>query len=229
VVGNVTAESVAASENIPEHDVELAFMLMSDFGGFWSSASGINGREGYTSISISGDNGYDAYLDFTSIDDLMEEFFTSKSHEDSSNTYADKDAEETVNKNTAFIMMPIDPTNHELEDVNNTIKDVCRLFQLTALRADEIQHQESITDVVLRHIRESEFLIADLSYERPNVYYEIGYAHALGKRPILYRKTSTKLHFDLLVHNVPEYKNMSDLKEQMTARFEAILGRKVGK
>ena len=88
--------------------------------------------------------------------------------------------------NTAFIMMWMDKSHADLDDVSNALKEVCAEFAVTALRADDVEHQDRITDLVLNHIRESEFLIADLTGERPNVYYEIGYAHALGKRPILY-------------------------------------------
>jgi|GEM_PF-1374519 len=129
-----------------------------------------------------------------------------------------------VRPNTAFILMWMDEKHPELQDVLQTIKDVTARFGITSVRADEVEHQDRITDVVLRHITTSEFLIADLTGERPNVYYEVGYAHALGKRPILYRRQGTPLHFDLSVHNVPEYKNLTQLREMITHRFEAITG-----
>lgn len=127
---------------------------------------------------------------------------------------------------TAFIIMWMDKAHPELDDVVDAIKEVCREFKIKAVRADDIEHQNRITDVILRHINESEFLIADLSGERPNVYYEVGYAHAVGKYPILFRREQTSIHFDLAGHNVPSYRNVVELKKLLRQRFHALTGRK---
>jgi hypothetical protein len=127
--------------------------------------------------------------------------------------------------NTAFIMMAIDKGNPELLDVKNAVKDVFDDFVISAVTADDIEHDGGITEIVLEAIESSEFLFADLTLERPNVYYEVGHAHARNKRVIMYRKKGTRLHFDLAHRNCPEYENLTELKKLLQRRLEAVTNR----
>ena len=218
-------------------------------GNFISSATGPSDGKGYSKIELAGYNQYDAYLRFENLEDLMEQYYERYGRHRETGAYwvtAPASASlltsaasaavyhpypflETtkyeIKRDTVFVLMAMVPDNPELKDGYQTIKEVCGTFGLKAYRANEIEHQDRITDLILSEIKSCEFLIADLTYERPNVYYEVGYAHALNKHPILYRKAGTRLHFDLFVHNAPEYKNMTELKALLKKRLEAILGR----
>jgi len=225
----VTSARIAQSTGIPEDEVARVFNLIRSIGRFWASGASGKRADGTTwhNIGVSDLRIIEEYLRYENLETQIASYYHRMEPAKSSTqeVIAPVDQAEPVTPNTAFILMRIDPNNPELDDISNAIKEVCSNFGIKAVRADDIEHQEQITDVVLREIHRSEFLVADLTGERPNVYYEVGYAHAINKRPVLVRKVGTPLHFDLYVHNVPEYKNITELKNLLTKRFEAITGK----
>ncbi len=80
----------------------------------------------------------------------------------------------------AFIAMPIDPTDAQLEDVLDAIKEACDRCGLKAARVDESESNERITDRILESVRRAEYVIVDLTDSKPNVFYEAGYAQGHG-------------------------------------------------
>jgi hypothetical protein len=238
----ITATDIASIAGLDVKRVEQAFYEICQLGSFCSGAGGsTDNPRAYQSLSLVGDKGYDAYLSYDGILNVLERFYLERAPRQStqdtiqifrtgegtmiSSNWNQPLVQTAIKQNTAFVLMAIDPKNPAIEDVYFAIKEVCGSFGIKAYRADQIEHQDRITDLILREIESCEFLIADLTYERPNVYYEIGYAHALQKKPILYRRLGTQLHFDLSVHNIPEYRNATELRDLLKRRLESILGR----
>ncbi|UCE75325.1 MAG: hypothetical protein JSV56_06395 [Methanomassiliicoccales archaeon] len=130
--------------------------------------------------------------------------------------------EEIMDK--GFILMPMaeDP---ELEKTYQIIKDECKKADINAIRIDEIHSSAKVDEKVLEHIDDSEYLIVDLTNERPNVYYELGYAHGHGKKfenIILLARKGTPLHFDIRNMSTIFYKDHKHLRKELNKRLKAI-------
>jgi hypothetical protein len=125
-------------------------------------------------------------------------------------------------KNYAFIAMAINPNDRQLEDVLDAIKEAAKALGIRAERVDEQQANTRITDRILESIRRAEFVICDLTFARPNVYYEAGYAQGFGKLPIYVARKGTELQFDLRDYPVIFFESLRDLKAGLTRRLETL-------
>ncbi len=131
-------------------------------------------------------------------------------------------SQDSIQNGYAFIAMPINPANPQLDDVLDTIKTSASRCGIRAERVDEPQSNERITDRILESIRKAEFVIVDLTDSRPNVFYEAGYAQGLNKTPIYVAREGTKLEFDLKDYPVIFFKNMRELSEMLERRLKGL-------
>jgi len=97
------------------------------------------------------------------------------------------------------------------------IKPVCREFGYQAVRADDRFNSGLIINEIIQSIQDASIVIADITPKNPNVYYEVGYAHALNKPTILLSdKTQDKLPFDVSGFRTLFYRIRSEENEKFT-------------
>jgi hypothetical protein len=130
--------------------------------------------------------------------------------------------EDAIQPGYVFIAMPMAADDSSLQDVHDTIKHACQNCGLQAERVDDVEHNERITDRMLESLRRAQFVIADLTSARPNVFYEAGYAHGRGKTPIYVARDGTALEFDLKDYPVIFFRNMRELREGLERRLRAL-------
>lgn len=109
-------------------------------------------------------------------------------------------------KPKAFIVMQFSQEYNELyEDV---IRPVTEKFGYECVRADEYYTGTPILNDIIKSIKDSSIVIAEITPDNPNVFYEIGYSHAIGKPTILLcDKIREKLPFDISGFRTLFYEN----------------------
>jgi hypothetical protein len=80
---------------------------------------------------------------------------------------------------------------------NDHVRPAVLSAGLKCERADELHGVNAITTDIWERINRARFLIADLTRRNPNVFYEVGLAHAIGKDVILLTQTMDDVPFDL--------------------------------
>jgi len=132
-------------------------------------------------------------------------------------------AEKAALSRDVFVIMSFEETD-DLEDYLAAVTEVCSKAGFKAVRTDSrpANNTHQIIDAIHDHIQTCGFVIADLTNNRPNVYYEVGYAKGLGKKLILTSKKDSKVHFDLHGYNRLEWSGSENLKKQLKPIVEEI-------
>jgi len=129
--------------------------------------------------------------------------------------------QEDVDPTSVFVLMPFGtPWQNDLYEI---IKMAADAVGLNAFRADDIRTTGRIMDEVFGAIRRAGVVIADVTGKNPNVLYEIGIAHTLGKRTILLTQDISDVPFDVAAYRVLTYHFTPRGVEMMRRDLELLL------
>lgn len=132
---------------------------------------------------------------------------------------------ENIEPELASAMMPFDAA---FNDVYAAIQLATQNAGLRCTRADDIWENPAIIQDVVSLIDRSRVVICDCSGRNPNVFYEAGIAHTLGREVILITQSEQDIPFDLRHLRHVRYLNNAQGRAALTAalqgRMETILG-----
>lgn len=119
----------------------------------------------------------------------------------------------TSAKMQAFVVMEF---SKQFDDLySHVIKPICDTEGIKPIRADEQHGPGIIIADIERSLVEANVIIADVTPVNANVFYEVGYAHALRKPTILLAQQGTKLPFDISGFRTIFYENTIDGKSKI--------------
>lgn len=128
--------------------------------------------------------------------------------------------EEGVDSQLVAVMMPFAA---EFEPVFRAIKNACDLEALSCVRVKDIWDNSVIMQDVFSLIFRANVVVCDFSGKNPNVFYEAGIAHTLGKQVIPLSQSADDVPFDLKHHRYLPYLNNGEGLSTLTSKLHSRL------
>lgn len=132
---------------------------------------------------------------------------------------------ENIEPALASAMMPFDARFNAVYD---SIRQAADNAGLRCRRADDIWENAAIIQDVVALIDRSRVVVCDCSGRNPNVFYEAGIAHTLGREVILITQSEHDIPFDLRHLRYVLYLNNAEGREALTAALQARMNTILG-
>ena len=112
----------------------------------------------------------------------------------------------------------------------DNIIPIAKSCNLNPLRADDIFTSSSIIEDIWEHFNRAKLIISDVSEKNPNVFYELGIAHTIGKDVIIITQNEDDIPFDLrhirYFLYVDNEKGWNKLKEDLEKAIKSTLNKR---
>ena len=127
------------------------------------------------------------------------------------------------NRVSCFLVMPF---HTEWSDATTeSLRLVCKNLNIFALRGDDIFRPTDILDDIWSGLMQSDFVIADITGNNANVFYELGMAHALGKPVLILTQDIDEVPFDLKSRRILHYdvNDQESLQADLSGTLEELV------
>lgn len=127
----------------------------------------------------------------------------------------------------AFVIMPFDVEFTPIYE--NLIKKPLEDAGFSVARADSFLDQENILGSVIRGITTADLVVADLTTNNPNVFYELGLSHALDKPTVLLAQSINEVPFDLRSYKILIYETHFNKIARLKDRLRQVAKKHINK
>lgn len=131
-----------------------------------------------------------------------------------------------------FIICPISNEGSETRKrsddlLNYIITPACENSGYKPERVDQVYHTDKIDSKIVEYLKNSELVIADVTEENANAFFELGYRMATGRPVIQIAEYGTKLPFDVMTTNTIFYSTTDlakaeEAKQKLNATIKQI-------
>lgn len=123
-------------------------------------------------------------------------------------------------RETGFILMPF---AEEFEPVHEAIREAIEGAGLSPLRADDIFNTRAGMEKILHGIGGAEVVVADMSGQNANVFYEAGIAHMAKENVVLLTRDRDDFPFDLQHIDHIVYEPTADGLRALTEKLQKVI------
>jgi hypothetical protein len=130
-----------------------------------------------------------------------------------------------VDHGLVAIMMPFE---RKFDAVHDAIVAACRDSGFTGQRVDDMWEHATIIQDVFSLIYRASIVVVDFSTKNPNVFYETGIAHTLGKEVVPITQHMDDVPFDLRHHRclvyLPNGEGLANLTSKLAQKLSSLRG-----
>ncbi len=139
-----------------------------------------------------------------------------------------------TDKKTCFVIGPIGEEGSDIRRIadwllKGVVKPVLEMepFKYTVTRADGIPDPGLITHQIINMILDADLVVADLTGQNPNAFYELALRHMAGKPVIHMIMDGQSIPFDnkdyrTIPYNIGEYESLETAKRELTKQANAV-------